>query len=178
VRTRIALFRGINVGANRTVPMKSLCALIEKAGCSDVRSYIQSGNVVFRSGEADASRLARRIGKDMGGAYGFEPRILILDRNALAKAASGNPFAAAAAKNPKAVHLFFLAETPKSPDLERMRGIRAATEEFALKGRVFYLHTPDGFGKSKLAERAEQLLGVDATARNARTVSALLELSA
>ncbi|HKZ73221.1 MAG TPA: DUF1697 domain-containing protein [Steroidobacteraceae bacterium] len=67
---------------------------------------------------------------------------------------------------------------PKKPDLEALERVKGATEAFALEGRTFYLHTPDGFGTSKLAERAERLLGVEATARNWRTVCALLEMTA
>jgi uncharacterized protein (DUF1697 family) len=75
------------------------------------------------------------------------------------------------------VHLFFLAKSPKKPDTRGLDALRTATERFELKDRVFYLHTPDGFGKSKLAARAERLLGVDATARNWRTVTALIEMA-
>lgn len=72
---------------------------------------------------------------------------------------------------------FFLADKPKRPDLDGARALATATERFALKGRVFYLYTPDGFGTSKLATRVEQLLGVRATARNCRTVTTLLEMA-
>jgi uncharacterized protein (DUF1697 family) len=75
------------------------------------------------------------------------------------------------------VHLFFLAERPKELNLKSLEALRAKTERFALKGRVLYLHTPDGFGKSKLAARAERLLGVEATARNWRTVTTLLAMA-
>jgi uncharacterized protein (DUF1697 family) len=74
------------------------------------------------------------------------------------------------------IHLFFLAGPPKKADVKSIEALKARTERFALKGRIFYLHTPDGFGASKLAQRAERLLGVQATARNWRTVTTLLEM--
>jgi uncharacterized protein (DUF1697 family) len=90
---------------------------------------------------------------------------------------AGNPFPRAVA-DPGRLHLFFLAATPKHPDLESLETLRARSERFELKGPIFYLHTPDGFGTSRLAGRAERLLGVEATARNWRTVTTLLEMAA
>ena len=75
--------------------------------------------------------------------------------------------------NPKSLHLFFLAQAPKSPDLDALSRLATGGEAFALKSRIFYLHTPDGFAASKLRSRAERLIGVNATARNWRTVTAL-----
>ena len=82
-----------------------------------------------------------------------------------------------AVSSPRSLHLFFLAERPTNPDLESLERIKARSEWFALKGRIFYLHTPEGFGISKLAQRVERDLGVEATARNWSTVSAVIELA-
>ena len=78
---------------------------------------------------------------------------------------------------PKSLHFFFLAEIPISPDKDSLNEIKTESEGYSLKGSTFYLHAPDGVGRSKLAARAEALLGVSATARNWRTVSALLDLA-
>jgi uncharacterized protein (DUF1697 family) len=177
MRTWIALIRGINVGG-RQLPMQALRTLLAELGCNDVRTYIQSGNAVFCSRASDASRLAGRISRAIAADCGFEPFVLVLSREELAKAATANPYAKAAATAPKSVHLFFLETVPKTPDLAAMQKVKAASESFALDGRTLYLHTPDGFGISKLGERAERLLGVPATARNWRTVTTLLEMSA
>jgi len=82
--------------------------------------------------------------------HGFEPRVLVLTRGELENAAARNPFPEAS-ENPKSLHLFFLAGRPKRPDLKSIDALKAKTERFALKGRTFYLHTPAGFGTSKLA---------------------------
>jgi uncharacterized protein (DUF1697 family) len=174
--TCIALFRGINVGGNRQLPMAELRTILEKHGCAEVRTYIQSGNAIFRSKPSDILTLAKRIGAAVAKSRGFEPRVLLLTQSELEKAAAGNPFPQANA-NPKSLHLFFLTDTPAKPDLKALAALKAPTEEFALKGKVFYLYTPDGFGTSKLAEKAERLLGVDATARNWRTVTTLIEMA-
>lgn len=177
MQTWIALIRGINVGG-RQLPMETLRALLADLGCTDIRTYIQSGNAVFCSRATDGSRLAARISKAIAADHGFEPFVLVISREELANVAADNPYAKAAATTPKFVHAFFLAAVPEAPDLDAMQKIKAASESFALDGRTFYLHTPDGFGISKLAERAERLLGVPATARNWRTVTTLLEMSA
>jgi len=172
----IALFRGINVGGKNTVPMKALTATLESAGFSGARTYIQSGNVVFRSNAGTASSLAARIARAVAQGHGFAPKVLVLAAAELKRAAAANPFPAGEAE-PNRLHLFFLSEQPKSADLAALNRVRAGRETFAIKGKVFYLHAPDGMGTSKLAAAAERHLRVDATARNWRTVSALLEMA-
>lgn len=176
MNTWIALFRGINVGGNRILPMKSLAALIEELGGSQVQTYIQSGNAVFQSAESDLEKLAGRIESAVLKQHGFAPRVLLLSRKALDKAASANPFPQAAAE-PTSLHLAFLAQRPKQPDLAGLNAIKRSNEEFVLDGKVFYLFAPDGIGQSKLAARYEKLLGVPATARNWKTVIKVLELA-
>ena len=118
--TCIALIRGINVGGKHKLPMKDLKALIEKNGCKDVQTYIQSGNVIFRSAVTDMPTLCGRITAGVSKSHGFEPRVLILTRAELERAAAGNPFPQAH-ENPKSLHLFFLSEPPKKPDLRVVR---------------------------------------------------------
>lgn len=176
MRTYIALFRGINVGGRHVLPMKELKRVLEKNGCVDVQTYIQSGNVIFRSTISDAARVARRLTAAVSSSHGFEPHVLVLTRNEIESATAGNPFPEVV-DNPKSLHLFFLAKIPKKPDLRTFEALKAESERFQLKGRILYLHTPDGFGTSRLAARVERLLGVEATARNWRTVTTMLEMA-
>ena len=150
--------------------------LFNKLGGSQTRTYIQSGNVVFQSRRGDIDNLVEAIGGGVLRAHGFEPRILILSRGDLEQAVAANPYPQAT-DEPKTLHLYFLAELPQSPDLDTMTAIKTQSEEFSLIDKVFYLYAPDGSGTSKLAEKVEKLLGVDATARNWRTVSKVLELA-
>lgn len=177
MKTYIALFRGINVGGNHMLPMKELKVVLEKSGCEGVRTYIQSGNVILNSSATDAAKLARQLSAAVAKSHGFEPRVLLLTRAELERAAAANPFPAAA-ENPKSVHLFFLDGVPKNPDLQTLEALKTKTEGLALKDRVLYLHTPDGLGRSKMATRVEKCLGVQATARNWRTVTTLLGMMA
>jgi uncharacterized protein (DUF1697 family) len=176
MKTYIALFRGINVGGHHMLPMKQLTVVLEQNDCLNVRTYIQSGNVIFRSATSDVGRLSKRLAAAISKSHGFEPELVVLTQSELETAAAGNPFPEAI-ENPKSLHLFFLAERPKKPDLKACEALKAKTERFALKGTIFYLHTPEGFGTSKLAARAEKFLGVPATARNWRTVMTLLQMA-
>jgi uncharacterized protein (DUF1697 family) len=176
VNTYIALFRGINVGGANRLPMKELKAVLEKAGCVNVRTYVQSGNVILDSSISAAAGLAKRLTAAVSRSHRFEPRVIVLTRGELERAAAANPFPQAD-RDPKSLHLFFLDARPTKSDLKPLEAKRAKTEAFALKGTVLYLYTPDGFGSSKLAASAERLLGVAATARNWRTVRALVGMT-
>ncbi|HEU5047497.1 MAG TPA: DUF1697 domain-containing protein [Rickettsiales bacterium] len=172
----IAFFRGINVGGNNLLPMKALAALLEKQGCTEVVTYIQSGNAVFRHKEGNAAKLSGIIRRAIEAQHGFAPHMVLLRLEELERAAASNPFSHAE-QDPKSLHVFFLTETPPSPDMRELESVKAANEAFFLQDRLFYLHAPDGIGRSKLAAKAERLLGVGATARNWNTVSKMLELA-
>jgi uncharacterized protein (DUF1697 family) len=177
VRTWIALFRGINVGGSNRLPMAALRSDLEGLGLTGVRTYIQSGNVVFGSAERSRAKLADAITTRTEELHGFRPLVLLLTREELLAAVEGNPFPEATA-DPKSLHLSFLAEPAATPDLAALERLRAPTERFALVARVFYLHAPDGIGRSKLAATAARHLGVALTARNYRTVDKLLSMVA
>jgi uncharacterized protein (DUF1697 family) len=174
--TFVALFRGVNIGGRNMLSMKALQALLEQKGCRDVRTYIQSGNVVFRSSRSSPAGLAKTIKAAISERFGFEPGVFVLKRSDLARAVARNPFPRAVAI-PTSLHVFFLSEPPRQVDLKALDAIKADGEAFAVIGQAFYLHTPAGFGTSKLAAKAERILGVEATARNWRTVTTLLEMA-
>ena len=175
MNTYIALFRGINVGGTGILPMKELVVLLEELGCTGVKTYIQSGNAVFRH-RAAAPGLTRKIRAAVHSARGFEPEVLLLTPDHIARAAASNPFPEGE-EDPSRLHLSFLAARPKQPDLALLEGLRSGRERFALKKDIFYMHAPDGIGRSKLAAKVEKALGVPATGRNWRTVQKVLELA-
>ena len=175
--TLIALLRGINVGGNNKLPMKELSALLTGMGLRDVQTYIQSGNVVFRCEPKNKATLAANITAAIKAQHGFAPHILLLEAAELRKAMATNPYPEAETE-PKSLHLFFLDKAPQHPDLKSLDDIKADNERYKLAGKVFYLHAPDGVGNSKLAARAEKLLGVAASARNWNTVCKLAEMAA
>ena len=109
-------------------------------------------------------------------AKGFHPKVVVLNVKELERAASNNPFPKAESQ-PKTLHLFFLSEEPLCADLASLKRLRSGKEAFALRGKIFYLHTPDGFAVSKLRANVERYIHVDATARNWNTVTKLLEMA-
>jgi uncharacterized protein (DUF1697 family) len=164
----IALFRGINVGGKNRLPMKDLRSLLADLGAQSVQTYIQSGNAVFRHETENAPRLSDSIAAAIKQSHGFDPRVLLLDLGVMEQAIASNPYPEAEAE-PKSLHLYFLASVPQNPDLETLDSIKQDDERFKLIDQVFYLHAPAGIGRSKLAARVEQALGVAVTARNWRT---------
>jgi len=176
MNTYVALFRGINVGGKNVLPMKGLVLLLEKIGARGVRTYIQSGNAVFQSAEHDPSRLAALITAEVKKHYGFESHVLLLGLEEIAEAMAMNPFPEAEA-DPRTLHLYFLAAAPKSPDLNRLDNIKTTGERFVLRNKIFYLHAPEGVGRSRLAAGIEKSLGVTTTARNWNTVCRIKELA-
>jgi uncharacterized protein (DUF1697 family) len=176
MKTYIALFRGINVGGNTVLPMKNLVAVLEKLGARNIKTYIQSGNAVFKIKGKNPSQISSEVRSEIKRRCGFEPHVLLLTLAELQKAIAGNPFPEAES-DPKALHVAFLASVPANPNLRALGDIKTESERFLLKGKVFYLHAPDGIGRSKLAASAEKLLGVSLTDRNWRTVSKIRDMA-
>jgi uncharacterized protein (DUF1697 family) len=176
LKTWIALLRGVNVLGSRKLPMKDLAEVLQRAGFGSVRTYIQSGNVVFQSATRGASELSTQIALLIQKRFGFQPQVMVLSARELAAAISGNPFPEAATDH-KSLHLFFLSERPSNPDLGSLARLKSGSEAYVLKGHVFYLHTPQGFAISKVRAKIERCLGVHATGRNWRTANQLLEMS-
>jgi uncharacterized protein (DUF1697 family) len=175
-QTLIALLRGINVGGKNKLPMKDLVAILQELGCSEIKTYIQSGNAVFRTPVEQPANLAKRIGEAIKQRFGFHPQVLLLTRREIEAALASNPFTDACSEG-NTLHLYFLAETATAPDLQKLAALQNGSERFDLHDRVFYLHAPDGIGRSKLAANVEKLLGVTVTARNGNTVCKILDLT-
>ena len=176
MRTYIALLRGINIGGHNILPMKELVTLLEALDLQDVKTYIQSGNVVFRSEEDDPALLSNKISAEIKQRYGFEPHVLLLELEELKETVEANPFPEAESE-PKTLHVFFLAAEPANPDLEAITRLKRDSERYSLTGKRFYFFAPDGVGRSKLAANVERLLGVPATGRNWRTVCEIKKMA-
>lgn len=174
METGFLLLRGVNVGGHNKLPMKELVVLLEGLGCEGARTYIQSGNAVFRTSRGVGPDLAADIAATIRDRFGFEPGVQLLAVSEMEAAARNNPFDTTVGK---ALHLFFTTVEPQAPDLEGLEALKSTTEEFLLKDGVFYLYAPDGIGRSKLAAQVEKKLGVPGTSRNWNTVSRLIALA-
>ena len=171
----IALYRGINVVGKNSVKMESLRAMHERLGHRDVRSYIQSGNVVF-SARGSAAGITRKVAAEFAKEFGFAAKVIVADAERWAAIVAGNPYAKFAARDPKTVHAGVCEGEPSAKDLKALLARTAGTESFAVGKGVVYLHAPDGFGTSKFAAGMERAAGVPMTVRNWRTVETLGKL--
>ena len=172
----IALFRGINVGGRNILPMKMLATDLAELKLQNIKTYIQSGNVIFDSKAKNASSLANSIRSNVELKHGFAPQVFVLSLEDLQQAIDENPFPEAIS-DAKSLHFFFLERAATKANIEALDAAKTSTENYRMTDGVFYLHAPDGIGRSKLASTAEKHLGVAATARNYRTVEKLLELA-
>jgi len=177
-RIWIALFRGVNVGGSGRVPMAELRSALTENNhyFGNVKTYIQSGNVVFTSSESK-DVLRDSLGELVEERFGFRPAVMILTRDELQQASDANPYQSEASENPSKVHFFFLDGKPELSKLELIENVKADSEKYSLDQQVFYLSAPEGIGRSKLASNIERHLGVSATGRNHRTVQKLLSLA-
>jgi uncharacterized protein (DUF1697 family) len=170
----VALFRGINVGGKHILPMQDLRNILASVGCSNIETYIQSGNAVF-SASAKAEPLATAISDSIDNRFGFAPQVLVLTTDRFRAITAANPFPESEA-TAKLLHVWFLTEVPVEPDLDALNKLQSDSEQFDLQDGAFFLLAPDGIGRSKLAARVDRHLGVPTTARNWRTVRKLNEL--
>jgi uncharacterized protein (DUF1697 family) len=170
----LALFRGINVGGNNMLPMKELISIMQALDCASVKTYIQSGNVVFTYGN-DIETFNNNLAITIEQKKGFRPNIHILTIDEFNHIASQNPYAGIDT-DLKTVHINYLLNPAINANLPSIEDLRAETEQFTLTDDAFFLYAPDGIGRSKLVAKLEKLLGVPITGRNLRTVNKLSEL--
>jgi uncharacterized protein (DUF1697 family) len=172
----IALLRGVNLGSHNKVPMAGLRSLMSDIGAEDVRTYVQSGNVVFTSGLA-RDELARRIERELGARFGVDADVVLCTKAELSRIVARNPFADDESE-PTRLHVTFLAEPPERGRAAELEREEFEPDRFHVTRAAVYLHTPDGYGRTKLSNAYfERKLGVRATTRNWRTVTILAELA-
>ena len=181
---RIALLRGVNVGGKKVV-MSELRDAVASLGHADVATYIQSGNVLFSSDQADTAKLAADLERAMADRLGVQAGVVVLTRDELAQVVRDNPYAGE--PNPRFVHVVFLRADPEPgtaaglAEAEGQAAQKGSRDTVRLAGRAIFLHTPDGFGRSELAKLLGRAGGPMSargagTARNWATVTKLLAL--
>jgi uncharacterized protein (DUF1697 family) len=166
----IALLRGINVGGNNLLPMKDLAAIFEAAGCSEVTTYIQSGNVAFTAEADTAPDLASVITNAIQQSFACKPPVVLRSASELRAAIENNPFLKAG-RPEETLHLSFLADLPTPEQLAELNPARSRGDSFQVLGREIYLDLPNGVGKSRLTNAYfDSKLKTVSTQRNWRTV--------
>jgi uncharacterized protein (DUF1697 family) len=175
-RTHVALLRAINVGGRNALPMKDLARLCEDAGCRDVVTYIQSGNVAFHAPAALAKKLPATLARAIEAHAKIAVPVIVRDAAALTAVARENPFLKAGA-DPSELHVGFLADAPPAERVAALDPRRSPPDEFVVRGAEIYFRFPRGVGRSKLSVTYfDGKLATTTTLRNWRTLGALLDL--
>jgi len=174
----ISLLRGVNIGGHHKIKMDALRDLYESLGFQGAQTYVQSGNVVFRTKAGDISKLARRIEDAIEKNFGFRPVVVPRTSVELRDVISRNPFAMRRGIDPKKLAVMFLKEIPSAECLQNALKIKTAPEELCIDGREAYIYFPNGMAHPKMSwPSIERALKTTGTGHNWNTVTKLFELA-
>lgn len=174
----ISMLRGVNVGPHNRIKMDALRALYESLKFEDPRSYVQSGNVIFRTKEKNSPQLAKKIQSAIEKKFGCCPEVVLRTTDEMRKAVAANPFPERVKEEPGKVLVTFLAAAPPAGAEASLEKFKDFPEELRLKGRELYIYFPNGAGKSKVPwSSVEKLLKVTGTARNWNSLQAMLAIA-
>jgi uncharacterized protein (DUF1697 family) len=170
----IAMLRGINVGGHKKIKMDALRRSFEKLGFEEVRTYIQSGNVVFRAGKISAAALSKRIEEKIVADFGFSASVICRRANELCRIIEDNPFLKQRGIDPEKLHVTFLSEAPAVTSVKTVEELITPPDQARFQRKEIYFYLPNGVSSSILMKRpVDRLLGVVTTTRNWRTVNTL-----
>jgi len=174
----ISMLRGVNVGGRNKIKMEALRALYESVKLHDAQTYVQSGNVIFRTDERDLLRLAMRIEDGIEKKFGFCPDVILRTAAEMRDVIARNPFAKRRGIEPGKLLVSFLVSDPGEEGREKLRQMNCDPEELRIEGREVYIYFPNGMGRSKLPwARLHKILKTPATGRNWNSVTKMLEMA-
>jgi uncharacterized protein (DUF1697 family) len=174
----ISMLRGVNVGPHNRIKMDALRSIYESVGLEDPRTYVQSGNVVFRTKQKNVKKLASAIQDAIEKTFKFRPAVILRTTDELKKAVAATPFSPTPNLHPGKILVTFLEDDPPGHAAANLAAFKSHPEEIHLKGRELYIYFPNGAGRSKLPwSQVEKLLTVTGTARNWNTVVAMLQVA-
>jgi len=177
MQTYIALLRGINVSGHKKIKMADLRTHIEELDFQDVQTYIQTGNVIFRSKKAPSNKLEILIKNKIIEKYGFDVPVIVITPAAIKSASNNNPFEKDSTKDPKKFGVIFLQEQPLQENIEKLKEYDYSPEEYVLDDKIIYFYAANGAGNAKMTNNFfENKLKVKATSRNWKTTNKLLEM--
>jgi uncharacterized protein (DUF1697 family) len=176
--TYLALLRGINVGGQKMISMDELKMVLGELGLTRIRTYIQSGNLIFESDNNDTVDLAAGIAGKILERFGFTVPVIIRTMEELENICRNNPLLAENQKNADKMHVTFLSEKPGRANENSLKEKNFLPDEFVVTGKEVYLYCPNGYGRTKLTNQFfESKLKVTATTRNWRTVGEVLRMN-
>jgi len=174
----ICMLRGINLGPHNRIKMEALRALYVSLKFSDPRTYVQSGNVIFRTKEKIGPHLARKIQDAIEKKFGFSPGVILRTPEEFRMTIANNPFAKRKDIHPGKLLVTFLASEPSAEGRAQVRALKPDPEEVHLIGREIYIYFPNGTGQSKLQwSSLDKKLKTVGTARNLNSISNMLEIA-
>jgi len=174
----ISLLRGVNVGGHHKLKMDALRALYESLKLRDPHTYVQSGNVIFRTEERDLLELTKRVQNGIERKFGFRPDVIVRTASELRDVIARNPFAKRRDIHPSKLLVTFLASHPGQEARDRVLRIKTDPEELRIEGRELYTYYPNGMARPKLSWSViEKTLKTSGTGRNWNTVTKLLEIA-
>ena len=178
MRAVIALLRGVNLGSHNRIKMDMLCKLCTSLKLRDPQTYVQSGNVVFCTGESDLDRVAKRIGNGIERSFGFRTDVILRTAAEMRSVIARNPFAKRTDIEPGKLIVVFLGGDPDAEARKKISTVKANPEELHMDGRELYIYFPNGMGRTKLSTVAlERTLKTPGTARNWNSVTKLLAMA-
>jgi uncharacterized protein (DUF1697 family) len=168
--TYLALLRGINVGGKNKLPMKDLAALFEAADCCDVRTFIQSGNVVFQAAPRLAAKVPGLIAEQIAARFGYRTPVVLRSAEQMTQLIQNNPFLKSAT-DPNTLHVMFLADRPSAALAKGLDPERSAPDRYTLIGQDIYMQLFSGVSGTKLTNAYfDSKLATVSTIRNWRSV--------
>jgi uncharacterized protein (DUF1697 family) len=174
----ICMLRGVNVGGHNQIKMDALRSVCESLQLQSPRTYLQSGNVVFKTREKDLSRLSKRIATEIERKLSFRPEVILRNSSELRQVISSNPFAKRRDIEPGKLLVFFLGSDPGPEARKNLLRIKTDPEELRIDGCELYIYFPNGQGKTKLSfPLIDRTLKTTGTGRNWNTVTKLLEIA-
>lgn len=178
MKTYISILRGINVSGQKLIKMADLRLMFESLNLCNVRTYIQSGNVIFETSQAECRELAKTISAAILKTFGFEVPVIVLEQETLTAISEHNSFVNNRGVDIAKLHVTFLSGEPQGSLKETIDPDGYLPDEFYIEGPAVFLHCPNGYGNTKLNNNFfEKKLKLQATTRNWRTLLELVKLS-
>lgn len=178
METYICLLRGINVGAHKRIKMIDLVDCLKHLAFSNIKTYLQSGNIIFSTEKAHINQLEKSIFKAIEVTFGFEVSVFIINSEDLKSILNNNPFTIDKSNAIENIHITFLATEPNTEFVEKTSAFNCLPDEFKLSNKAIYIYCHNGYGKTKLTNNFfENKLKVIATTRNLKTCNELLAMA-
>jgi uncharacterized protein (DUF1697 family) len=176
METYIAMLRGINVSGQKIIKMADFKNHLQELNFTDVQTYIQSGNAVFKNKKSTLKALENKIAKKILEVYGFEVSVIVKTPDKLTEVLVNNPFTKD--KDLNRLYVTFLYDEPTADNIKKLKSFDHRPEEYVLNGKIIYGYSPHGYGKAKMSNNFyENKLKVTATTRNWKTVNRLADIA-